>query len=226
MGCTNLACVTNLDGLPMGQGYALELNSPDPAFLRYHATEDMGETNLVIGNGAIMLWVRPRWSSPGQGGCGPGHKSSLIEAGDFSTNALSPFWSLYIDSGGSNLVFASATNGASSNYLTAPVSWVSNSWHLVAISYSCSNSCLFLDGAVAATGQGVCYLPGSDTLATGFLLGSQSNGLCQAKADFSRMSSYDSPVDSSVITVEYQLVGTMFYGVSLSGVGQASSGPD
>src|SRR5258708_9163374 len=144
MGCTNLACVTNLDGLPMGQGYALELNSPDPAFLRYHATEDMGETNLVIGNGAIMLWVRPRWSSPGQGGCGPGDKSSLIEVGDFSTNALSPFWSLYIDSGGRKLVFSFATNVASFHYPTPPGSSGFHSFHLFSLRFSFSTTCLFL----------------------------------------------------------------------------------
>src|SRR6266849_5610382 len=39
MACTNLACVTNLAGVPMGNGRALELNTNDPAFLRYFATE-------------------------------------------------------------------------------------------------------------------------------------------------------------------------------------------
>src|SRR5260370_4995863 len=42
MGCTNLAYVTNLDGLPMGDGAALEVNTNVPAFLRYPPTEDTG----------------------------------------------------------------------------------------------------------------------------------------------------------------------------------------
>jgi hypothetical protein len=223
---TNLVLSTNADGYAMGNGRALEVDHSGPAFLNYRSCELDGSTNLLLYNGAVMVWVRPRWSSADQGGGGPGEAVRIIEVGNFTVDASFGWWSVWLDSFGTNLFFSSQAGGLGTNYLTAPVSWASNCWHLIAINYTCSNSSAYIDGVSAATGPGVCYVPGGDALAGGFFVGSDSNGLCQAKADFSSLSTYDAPLYGGEILENYQLLGTMWYGVTLSTVGQGQFGPD
>ncbi|HVM46917.1 MAG TPA: LamG-like jellyroll fold domain-containing protein [Candidatus Acidoferrum sp.] len=200
---------TNLGVSDLGNGNALVLDSPAPAWLQYQAIEDDGSTNLPVGPaGSLMFWFAPFWSSTSAGGAGPGEWGRLIEVGSYTPDSSYGWWSLYVDDGGNNLYFSAQTNDFSSNvwtYLSAPISWTTNMWHLLAITYSPTSSSLYIDGELATNGPPVTCWPGPDVLAEGFYLGSDSTGVVQAKGMFDEMATYANPVDSNT-------VASAFYG--------------
>jgi len=54
-----------------------------------------------------------------------------------------------------NVFFSVQTNdGSGATYLSAPISWTSNQWHMIALTYSSSSCALYLDGQLATEGQG------------------------------------------------------------------------
>lgn len=138
------------------------------ALLLYNETETNGLTNITCDSGSLQFWFRPDWNSANNGGFGPGAYGRLIELGAYTTNASFGWWSLYFDEGGTNIYFGAQTNGAGATYLSVPIQWSSNWWHLISFSYSSSNSALYLDGEVAVAGAGVSYWPGAATRTNGF----------------------------------------------------------
>ena len=52
---------------------------------------------------------------------------------------------LYVDPDGVNIYFSAQTNdGSQAIYLSAPIDWPTNKWHLLALTYSATNSALYL----------------------------------------------------------------------------------
>lgn len=196
---------TNLDVSNIGDGPALVVDSPDPAWLQYYVVQPTGPTNLTVNQGSVVFWFAPHWASTNQGGTGPGVPGRLIEAGNYTTNASYGWWSLYTDPAGANLYFAAQTNnGSGSTFLTAPISWTTNYWHLIALTYSSSGSALYLDGNLITNGLGVTYWPGTNVLANGFLIGSDfASGLAQAHGMFDDMATYSYPIVSDEATNIY-----------------------
>src|SRR5262249_36588179 len=146
--------------------------------------ETNGNTNLDYPIGTIMFWFSPDWKSASLGGTGPGTWGRFMEAG---TNG-SPYGlvSLYTDPGGTNIYFQTQTNGLSTNYLISRISWASNEWHLIGVTYSRTNSTLFLDGQIATNGPGVLWWP--TTNVTTLRIGSDTGtGLAQARGQFDDM---------------------------------------
>src|SRR5439155_5579140 len=145
---------------------------PGPSsLLQYNEVETNGLTNITCDSGALEFWFRPDWTSANNGGSGPGIPARLVELGAYTVDASYGWWSLYLDSGGTNIYFSAQTNGGGTNYLSARISWSSNWWHIISLSYSPSNTVLYIDGALAATGPGVNYWPGSAVRTNGFALG-------------------------------------------------------
>lgn len=188
------------------------LDDTNGAWLKYAVTESGGHTNLTVNQGTVMFWFAPNWSSTNQGGVGPGDWASLIEAGAYTTNASYGLWSLYVDPAGTNIYFSAQTNGAEATYLTAPISWTNNYWHFIALSYSSTNSALYLDGALATNGLGVNYWPGPNVLTNGFFVGSDGSGLGQARGTFDDIFTYDGPLDASSIGGTYSIYSIVYYG--------------
>src|SRR6266704_5583781 len=144
---------TNLSSSMLGDGTALVLNSTNVACLRYKVTESSGTNNLRLDVGTVILWILPGWASVSQGGAGPGQWGRLVEAGTYTSNASYGWWSIYLDNSASNIFFSVQTNnGNGATYLSAPISWTTNTWHQVALSYSSSNSSLYIDGTLATNG--------------------------------------------------------------------------
>jgi len=194
---------TNLNVSDLGNGAALVVDSLDPAWLQYNVVENDGTTNLTVDQGSVLFWFAPDWSSTNAGGAGPGVWGRLLEVGGYTPDSSYGWWSLYVDDGGNNLYFSAQTNDFSSNvwtYLSAPISWTTNQWHLLAISYSSTNSSLYIDGGLVTNGPPVTYWPGPDVLANGFCIGSDSNGVLQAHGMFDQMATYANPVDSNTVS--------------------------
>ena len=113
------------------------MDSPDPAWLQYNVVENDGTTNLTVDQGSVLFWFAPNWSGTNEGGTGPGAAGRLIEVGAYTEDASYGWWSLYTDPDGVNLYFsAQGSDGSQTNYLSAPIDWTTNRWHLIALTYS------------------------------------------------------------------------------------------
>ncbi len=195
------------------------------ALLQYHEIETNGLTNIVCPNGTIWLWFLPNWASTNSGGTGPGAYGRLLEMGVYTTNASYGWWSLYMDPSGTAIFFSAQTNGVGATYLNASVQWASNHWHFVALTYSPSNSALYVDGQLATNGSGVVYYPSAAVRATnGFSIGSDTSGLNLAQGQFDWLRTFNYPVDGGMISNYYQAVITAYGGGGPQRPGSAPSG--
>lgn len=206
---TNLVNVVTTPG--NGDGNALLLDSTNAAWLQYDALESDGHANITVDQGSVSFWFSPDWTGTDQGGTGPGQLGRLIEVGSYTTNAAWGWWSLYIDAGGTNIYFSAQTNGAGTDYLSAPISWTSNVWHNIVLTYSSTNSILYIDGVQATNGAGLSYWPGPDVLTNGFFIGSDSNGVLQARGMFDDLYAYNYQLDAGTIEGNFAMYTIVFY---------------
>ena len=191
-----------LDYSYIGNGASLVVDSTNQAWLQYNVLESDGTTNLTVDTGTVMFWFAPNWSSVSLGGTGPGGYARLLEAGSYTPDSSYGWWSLYVDPDGANLYFSTQTNDLSSNIstaITAPISWTTNYFHLIALTYSATNTAIYFDGILATNGPPLTNYPGAGVLANGFYLGSDSNGLNQAHGLYNNFVTYDAPLDDSTI---------------------------
>jgi hypothetical protein len=193
---------TNLSYSALGNGRSLVVDSSETAWLHYNVYEADGNTNLTVREGSITMWFAPNWNSVGDtnGGAGPGDYGRLFEVGSYSDDSSIGWWSIFTDSGGTNLYFAAQTNDLSSSmtvYLSAPIDWKTNYFRFIALTYSETNSALYLDGVLSATGPGITVYPGEDVLTNGFWLGSSAGGTNQSHGLYNTVQTYDYPLSSN-----------------------------
>lgn len=183
---------TNLE-LVAGCNYdAVRINSPTTARLSYRDIETNGWANINVRQGTIRFWFRPNWASTNKGGTGPQSEARLIEIGDESGGSPTGWWAVILNSTGTQLRFVTQTNGTGRTNLTGTISWNSEEWHQIAITYSASNSALYVDGqAVNTNGLGVLHYPGPTVRSQGFSVGSDKNGNRQAKGRFDDLETYN-----------------------------------
>ncbi len=186
---------TNLLNPSDWDGNALRIDSTNAAWLQYHIVETGGMTNLTFNNGTIEFWFAPDWNS----GTGLGVWGRLIEVGEDSTNNPSSWWSLYLNPQGTNIIFSSETNGVFTNYLCAPLTLTSNTWHLIDLTYSSSQSAFYLDGQFVTNGIGVNF----QTSTNSFFIGSDLTGTQQARGQFDDMVTFNYALSASEIGYDY-----------------------
>jgi hypothetical protein len=189
-------------GSPLGDTNALVVDSASPAWLRFNYIESDGHTNFSAGPaGSAMFWFAPTsWSSTNAGGVGPGAVANLLMLG--STNGIGR-WQLAVDPSGTNLFLLAQTNGGPAVvYLSAAVSLTTNLWHQIAATYS-TNTALYLDGSLLATGPAITNFPGSNVLANGFFIGSDNAGNNQAHGMFADVTTYSYAIGANTVGIEY-----------------------
>jgi len=174
------------------------------ALLQYHEVEANGFTNITCDAGGLDFWFRPDWSSANNGGTGPGTFGRLVEVGAYTQDASYGWWSLYFDSGGTNIYFSAQSNGATTTYLSAPIQWSSNWWHIISLSYSPSNSTLYTDGQVVASGSGVSLWPGPAVRTNGFAIGSDLSGTNVVQGTFENFKTWADPFPKAFSVTNHQ----------------------
>ncbi len=195
---------TNVIGVPSWDTNAVLIDSMTPAVLRYRDVETNGNANINLRSGTVRFWFRPDWSSTNAGGAGPQAEGRLIEMGTQSTTG--GWWGLVVKSAGTNIYFGTQTNSTSTlaTNLTATISWQSNIWHQVALTYSVSNSSLYVDGqAVVTNGLGVTNYPGLAVRANGFTIGSSASGTNQARGQFEDLDTFNYALGVATISSNY-----------------------
>jgi hypothetical protein len=204
---------TNLSTCWLGEYSTLVLDSTNAAWLRYNVIENDGATNLTVDTGSVMFWFAPYWSGTNEGGAGPGQWGRLLEAGAYTSDASYGWWSLYVDPDGANIYFSAQTNGQTTTYLSAPIDWTTNRWHLIALTYSPTNTALYLDAALVTNGPGMAVWPGPDVLTNGFSIGSDGSdtGLAQAHGMYDQLTTYNYPLDSNTVQSTYWYNSIWYY---------------
>ncbi|HXC34898.1 MAG TPA: LamG-like jellyroll fold domain-containing protein [Candidatus Acidoferrales bacterium] len=196
---TNLICV------PDWSNYGLELDTNVPANLIYHDVESNGMANILVWKGAFRFWFSPDWNSTTtNGGAGPGSLARLIELG--SQGSPDGWWTLALSPGGTALDFITQTNGIALTNLTATINWTSNDWHQIVLTYSATNSLLYLDGQLASSRSGVTSYPDQQSRANGFSIGSDHQGNNQAKGEFDELETFTYPLSAAAISTNYTQV--------------------
>ncbi len=190
---------TNVIGVPSWDTNAVLVDSSNPALLTYRDVETNGNANINLRCGTVRFWFRPDWSSTNAGGTGPGSMARLIEMGSYNSAFTNGWWSLYVSPDGSQLSFGSSTNGAGGVNLSANIAWVSNQWHQIVLTYTSSNSLLYLDGQLAASGAGSIYFPNLTERSRGFRIGSDQNGASQARGAFDDLQTFNYPLAPQAI---------------------------
>jgi hypothetical protein len=180
----NVSCWATDDGIL--DCNVLLLDSTNTAYLNYHLIENNGHTNLALTEGTLWFWFSPDWGSSNldDGSTGPQDWGRFVDVGAWTTNSSYGWWSLYVSPDGNNIYFSGQTNGVWTNYLNAPISWSANSWHLIGLTYTATNSILYIDDQIATNGLGVTYWPGHEVQTNGFYLGSDYSGTQQARGQF------------------------------------------
>jgi hypothetical protein len=187
-----LAYTTNLISTPMmvepqddypWNALILDTTNLTPAFLNYNVLDTSPKTNrnLSYSQGTVLFWYAPNWSSVSQGGTGPGQTAYFVAGGDWSTNAPNGLFAIYADAAGSNLCFGGVGAGDFETYASVPISWSSNVFHQIGVEWTTGDCEIYLDGSLAATGNGIIYVPKRSTWASGFFVGSDNNGYEQAR---------------------------------------------
>ncbi|HEY3762348.1 MAG TPA: LamG-like jellyroll fold domain-containing protein [Verrucomicrobiae bacterium] len=196
----------NLSHSYLGNGQSMVLDTNVPAWLNYNVIETNGTKNLTVNTGSIAFWFAPDWSSTNLGGFGPQEWGRLFEAGAYTTNSNYGWWSLYVDSGGNNLYFSAQTNDDSGNYttyLSAPISWKTNYFHFIALTYSSTNTSLYIDGGLVTNGAAMTVWPGTNVLANGFYLGSDNSGTFQGHGMFNDLATYNYTLNGDTVGTIY-----------------------
>ena len=203
---------TNLNGSVLGNGNALILDSTNAAWLRYNTTESGGATNLTVSQGTVMFWFAPNWTDTKSGGTGPGQAGRFIEVGSYTSNASYGWWSLWLDPTGTNVCFSAQTNGSSATFFSAPLTWATtNRWHMLAFTYSATNSAFYFDGTLLTNGAAVTIWPGTNVLTNGFSIGSDSTGVAQAHGMFDDLATCSYPVASNFIASTFGQSSFFYY---------------
>jgi len=205
---------TNLNFTMLGNGRSLVVDTNVPAWLQYNVYENDGTTNLTLDSGSITFWFAPSsWSSTNAGGTGPGEYGRLFEVGSYTPDSSYGLWSIYVDDVGQNIYFSAQTNDLSSSlttYLSAPISWTTNYFHFLALTYSPTSSVLYLDGVFVTNGPGVTVYPGPDVLTNGFFIGADETGLYQANGMFNTVATYNYPLNSNDVQTIFNWNYTMY----------------
>jgi hypothetical protein len=185
---------TNIAWTDLGNGSSLVVETNVPAWLNYPIYGTNGMTNIVVnGAGSVCFWYAGDWATTNNG---PGNPAQLIEAGEADSSI--GYFGLSIDSVGSNLWFASQDGVGDTYSLSAPISWTTNYFHFVALTYSATNVSLYLDGQLATNGgRGLSIWPGPGASQNGIYFGSDTNGNYLANGLFDWVQTYGYVLDSN-----------------------------
>jgi len=200
---------TNLHNIASYDGNGLLVNTNTNARLKYRDLELDSIPNINLRNGTVSLWFKPDWGSTNAGGAGPGVAARLIEMGAYTNNASYGQWLLGLNSAGTQIIFNTQGGGSETNHITASVSITSNTWHQVVLTYTPTNSILYLDGIAITNGPGVTFYPNATVRGDdGINVGSDREGNQQAKGLIDDLETYNYPLSADDVWESFEAVAS------------------
>ena len=223
---TNLGILTS-----NGPGNSLLIDTTNKSQLLFGTWNSDGTTNLnLTGDGSLMFWLNPDWSSVSGGGSGPGGLwSAVIDLGAYTSNATYGWWSCGFNSAGTNFYFF--TQDASNHegvYIYAPVTLTAGNWNLIALTWSSTNTTFYFNGAQVTNGPGISVLPSLAVISNGFAIGSDAaTGLQQMHGAMNFLTTYNYQLSAATVDAEWVLNGVFYFGSDATpNLTQAPSTPD
>jgi hypothetical protein len=146
---------------------------------------------MVVGNsfrvdperGAIRFWYRPDFSS----GAGPGQIARLATLASGTGKSAEGWWALVVGADGRSVNVLCETETGPAACLSADIKWQAGDWHLLTLGYTPTNSALFLDDQLVATGDGLATVPKELWSLTSLVLGSDLSGALPAQGQFEEL---------------------------------------
>jgi hypothetical protein len=180
-------------------GYSLlrdSASSTDPVAIPVF--DPSGRTNITSAQGAIRFWFSPNWTTADKGGDGkgPGHFARLIELVNLDTVSSEVRWSLYVDETGSSLYFSGLGPVGATDFFKASVHFNAGEWHMLTLGYSTTNSALWIDNQLVATGAGPAAPPGWQQTSLGLIVGSDITTANTAEGQFEELATFRRSPDS------------------------------
>ena len=174
-------------------GYALVrdgLTTLAPVVIPAAGTES--RPNVAAGRGAVRFWFAPHWSSGAAtgDGKGPGHFARLLELVDGSGNVPVTRWSLYVNATGDTLYLSGWGGAGPGDFLKTAITLHANEWRLITVCYSPTNTALWLDAEVIATGEGIAA-PTASATSLGLVVGSDVFAADPAEGQFEELTTFD-----------------------------------
>jgi len=192
----------NLVGIPSWDTNAVWVDNPGSAVIAYNFFETSGNSNISMNVGTVRLWFKPDWSSSTiTGGTGPGSAGRLIQLGTQSVS--NGWWGLEFNANGTQIMFGNQTNGLAKTILAAPITWITNQWHQIVLTYTNNGSTLYLDGQSVTNGGGATNFPNSSELAKGIYVGCETNGTSQARGAFDDLETFNYVLSATNIAAAY-----------------------
>jgi len=193
---------TNIAWSDLGNGSSLVVDTNVPAWLSYNIYGTNGATNIVVdGPGSICFWYAGEWATTNGG---PGQWAQLIGSGEWTSNSSFGYFGLSIDPAGSNVWFFSQDGLGNSYDLSAPISWTTNYFHFIGLTYSETNVSIYLDGQLATNDPGgLSVWPGPAIVPGGLYLGSNTNGDYLADGLFDSVQTFGFVLDSNAVAEIY-----------------------
>ena len=151
-------------------GSALQIDSTSSVRLVYRDVEPLGGVNLNCRMGSTRFWFKPNWNTSN----GPGATGYFLTLGNTTTNA-DGWWALSVNSAGDQLSFITQTNGSTTTHFNTAINWTTNAWLQVGLTWNATETKLYLNGQLAATGAGVTRWPRREARAAGFTVGNWTN---------------------------------------------------
>ena len=184
--------VTNAVLVPWNKGLSLRLNSPGAAAIRYSVRQANTNGDFSVRNGSAAFWFRPDWTSGSSRA--PAMATPLLEVGANRPDRIG-WWAWQVAPGGQEMTFVSQAAGQQSSMLRTPVAFASNSWKHVAMTWSPTNSALFLDGRLVTNGLGVTRWPAlAERERWGWGLGGDGTGSLQIRGDYDTLLTFNYPL--------------------------------
>ncbi|MCU0783444.1 MAG: hypothetical protein MUF81_05220 [Verrucomicrobia bacterium] len=172
------------------------------AMLKYRTVEPDGKANINLRSGTVRFWFKPLWNS----GTGTGAAAKLIEVGSQGDAETNGWWSLFVNAAGNQMNFVSQTNDmAKVTNLTAIVSFTSNRWCQIVLTYTNGAVALFTNGVLCASNNASLPYPPLATRTDGFTIGSNMVSDGQAKAVFEDLETFNYPLPANDIVENYEL---------------------
>ncbi len=219
---------TNLTTAPSWDydGTALSLDT-NVAFLQFDYFEG-GEPVLYFDNGSLACWAQMNWTSVTDGGTGPSNWAVLISIGNWTSNAAQSGWTIAIDPAGTNLVMEAQASGSNQMVFKTPIDFDEGDWHFVTMTYSPSNSWLYLEGQPVCSNGPILYQPSrADCTNYGFFVGSLStSGIDTLQGQMQWLATYDYQLSSNEVSDAYaaQSAYITYWGGSLPPIGFGGGG--
>lgn len=172
------------------------------AVLKYRTVEADGRANINLRSGTLRWWFKPQWNS----GTGTGAAGKLLEVGSRGAATTNGWWSLFFDATGNTLNFVSQTNNtAEVTNLMAGVTFTSNRWCQVVLTYTNGAVALYTNGVLCATNSAGVPYPLLAARTNGFTIGCSTDGGGVVQGVFEDLETFNYPLTASEVLESFQL---------------------